>query len=185
MRFNDPAHLEAWKDHGGFPTIHAPFLNFIITHLTGKRVLDLGCSSGLLGQAIQHFCPDVSVHGIDADEKAIEAGKRAGIQMSMTHLRVTQNTSFWVADLCKTLHVTAVVARRVLPEIFGAYPAHLWTFAEQLHKAGVAQIFLQGRVAVPNPSNPLSDINKEIEALQGSYRAIMRQNDMALLTRIE
>ena len=51
-RFNSPEHLETWKLRGRYPAIHDCIADTAATFMKGSRLLDLGCSYGLLGARI-------------------------------------------------------------------------------------------------------------------------------------
>src|SRR5438067_4688470 len=128
MRFDAAEHLAAWKQAGTFPKIHNAIAAVAVSELVARTILDLGCSHGLLGARLVKLGVVDTAIGIDVDSRAIEAGKAAGVPVAFNHLKIEKETMPEVMALVKAHRVTGIIARRILPELFGADPGAGRTF---------------------------------------------------------
>lgn len=166
-RFDAPLHVERWQNTGQYPTIHNAMAEVVTAHTApGEHVLDLGCSTGLLGRQMADRGRVVS--SLDADHRAIMLGVDAGVFEGMRYFntRVTPQTVreviWWIADQ----HPTTVMARRVFPELHDALGTlGLEDFAAALKRLGVQQIILEGRMPSNRMTHPLCTADREVEAL--------------------
>lgn len=181
MRFDDPGYLETWRLKKVYPRIHDAIFGAFMSHARGTAVLDLGCSHGLLAERLIHFGGAFHAVGVDADEKAIERGVAAGIQATLIPLRLTDATLCRLTGLIKDHGLNVVIARRILPELFGDDPTFGRRFAEEIAAAGIAELFLEGRVASGRSVNPLRSIAEEVELVSGSYREVIRAGAVSFL----
>lgn len=119
MRFDAPEHLEAWRARGVWPAIHNAMTAFAVAHMRGETMLDLGCSYGLLGARIASEAGGIVTHGIEVDEKVIVASQDAGVPIRLYRLKLTVDTLPEFSAILRASSTTAVVARRILPELWG------------------------------------------------------------------
>jgi hypothetical protein len=132
------------------------------------------CGYGLLGWRIAKQLGGCHIIGVEADAAAIGAGQAAGIGLQFFHLKVTAATVPQLLRLIGTHKINALVARRILPELFGdALPAGS-EFAAGLALAGVKEVLLEGRVASTSSVNPLRSVAEEVELLAPAFREVKR-----------
>lgn len=170
-RFDAPAYVQTWADTGRYPTIHTAMAEVVTTHTApGEHVLDLGCSTGLLGRQMADRGRVVTA--LDADERAMMIGREAGVFDGIRYFntRLTPKTMpdvlNWIADH----HPTTVMARRIFPELHDALgTAGLDEFVERLASLGVQQIVLEGRMPSNRMTHPLCTADREVEALSGHW----------------
>lgn len=161
MRFNSSQHLLQWQENGTFPGIHRPMLEAIRWAGTGTRYLDLGACHGLLGAAVAMF-PPAYVIGIEASREAIGLAQLAGVPVQIIAMRIDTGKLPDLAGIIKRHRIDTVIARRVLPELWGHDLPGGREFARTLHGAGIKQVFVEGRRASPQARNPLDCIDREV-----------------------
>jgi hypothetical protein len=184
-RFNSPEHLSTWQERGRYPAIHDGIADAAASLMRGKCLLDLGCSYGLLGARIAKESGQGMPLGIDADGKVIAAARDAKVSMFFTHLRVTAETLPLVAELVRDHSIDVIIARRILPELFGQEVMVGGMFAAMMAKAGVKEMFVEGRVVSERSTNALASIDAEVAMLSGSYREARRIKAVSYLVRQE
>gem|GEM_PF-4820675 len=180
-RFNSPEYLRAWQLQGQWPAIHNAMTDFALANMRGSFLLDLGCSYGLLGARIAMEAGGLACAGIDADAKVVEAAVEAGVPMRFHVLSVNKDT---LPDLEKILTVSrpkTMIARRVLPELWGYDLEGGRAFVELLAASGLREIFLEGRVASERATNPLRSIDDEVTLLSPRYREVTRSKALSYL----
>lgn len=168
MRFNSTEHLDVWRQRGIYPRIHDPIAQVITTYCNAEVALDLCCSFGLLGHRIWDST-GMQVVGVDADDRALQAGKAAGIRIELVSMRVSRDSHEALAALVEACKVQAVFARRALPELFGHDIAYGRSVASMFKRLGVRELFIEGRVATPGAVNPLASLDKEVELMTGPF----------------
>lgn len=178
MRFNSTEHLEAWRTRGIYPRIHDAMAQVITTYSNAEVGLDLCCSFGLLGQRIAS-ATGMLVVGVDADDRALQAGKAAGIGIELVSMRVSRETHAALDAMIERCKVQAVFARRALPELFGHDIAYGRTVAWMLRQRGVREVFIEGRVAAPGAVNPLHSLDKEVALMTGPFVEARRIGNVA------
>jgi hypothetical protein len=174
VRFNSPEHLASFRWHGRFPIIHDAIADVVTAHMRGDRLLDLGCGYGLLGQRIAKQLGGCFAIGVEADAAAIGAGQAAGVTIEFAHLKVTKATVPQLLRLVERHKITTLIARRVLPELFGDDLQAGIEFAAGLSLTGVKEIFLEGRVQSISSVNPLRSVAEEVELLDPACREVKR-----------
>lgn len=180
MRFNSIEHLQAWQRTGRFPAIHDAIAAAVNSFGCSLGYLDLCCSFGLLGQRLirENGC---DVVGVDIDADAIAAGQAAGIKAKLIHMPVKPDTLKDLVQICQSNTLGGIVARRALPELFGHDLAFGETFTNAMADAGIKEIFIEGRVATRNATNPLSSIDKEVALLGSRYKQVRRVGAVSYL----
>ena len=182
MRFDSPEQLETWVKTGRWPAIHDRIADFATQHVFGRRLIDLGCSYGLLGARIMAQAGMDAALGIDSDQKAISAAQKAGVPILFKRMQVTGANLDALGDVIAEMHADVLVARRVLPELFGDDLAGGWNFGRVLHEAGIREIVVQGRVDGAGSVNPLRSVRQEVELLSHSYREGVGAGPLSYLT---
>jgi trans-aconitate methyltransferase len=181
MRFGSAEHLDAWRAYGAYPRIHDAIFRVIITEMMGTRVLDLGCCYGLLAQRVLRQAGIKLAIGVDADAKAISAGAAAGIGAELLSLEVNEASLPQLIAMVTRHKIDVLIARRVLPELFGGHPELGRRFATEMRGAGIREVFLEGRVATAKAVNPLSSIEAEVEMLSAGFREVQRVGAVSYL----
>lgn len=183
MRYNSPELLEEWRVTGQWPAIHNQMAEMAITYVTGHRLLDLGCSYGLLGARITAEGGMRPGIGVDVSADAIAAGKAAHVPLDLKFMRVLPRRSDWL-DLMAIIRdnaIDVVIARRVFPEIFGEHVEEMGAFGEELRRAGVKELLLQGRVETAQATNRLHSVVQEYRELANSFRDVAVRGSVAYL----
>lgn len=179
-RFDSEQYVKEYQETGKFPAIHDELFNFIAAEANGERFCDLCCSTGLLGQRLKKKMPGCSfVMGVECDHKAIEAGKAAGVTIPVYEMTVNQENMPNLTELLYHHQVTVLVARRCLPEIFGADSSWRTFFVSELIDAGITEVFIQGRNDVKDHKNPLHNVTKEVELFHGYYKSVRLRGQCA------
>lgn len=181
MRFHSTEHLETWRRTKRFPEIHNDIFQFIVEEAEGKVFLDLGACFGLLATRLQGSAFGWKAVAVEANPAHIEHAKAAGIPVEFLTMAVNRDTLPQLAEFVKRHAVTSIVARRVLPEIWGEDLAGGAMFATSMREAGVKEFILQGRVKTPNAVNALSTVESEIALLCPAYKLASARRDIARL----
>lgn len=182
MRFNSSDHLSAWKQTNRFPKIHDKIYKFIIEQSNGSRFLDLGACHGLLTQRLNIEKFKWVAFGVEENNKYIEDGKLAGITAQILNLKITTDTLNVLVDYITKNKINTIVARRVLPEIWGNDINGGREFAKKIYDAGIKEIFIEGRIETKNAINKLCCINNEINLLSPIYKLEHKLGFIAKLT---
>lgn len=181
MRFDAQELVDAWKATGAYPRIHDDIFNVAVSELRGVRVLDLCCSTGLLTHRVA-CALKVNVLGIDGNKAALERGEAAGLLREPVHLQIGRSTITQLLELISARGITAVLARRCMPELFGSDLDLGREFAGGLRDAGVDELVLEGRVATSAAVNPLASIDDEVRLFAPCFAgAHHRLRSVALL----
>ncbi|MBI1213832.1 MAG: hypothetical protein GC190_20415 [Alphaproteobacteria bacterium] len=185
-RFDAPELVQRWQQLGEYSRIHDDITHMAMSHLNAKRVMDLCCSTGLLGRRLLDCLKLERVTWVDSSKPAIDAGLAANvIDCKYAYvMRVDRQSLAAFMGIIGRESLTAIVARRCMPELFG-YDLQLGRdFAAAIAGAGVTQIFLEGRVPSPNAVNPLSSIDDEVEIFTAHYKDAYRYRNVAVLVKL-
>jgi hypothetical protein len=180
-RFDSDEYLADFLRRGRFPAIHDALFGLVVDRLRGSRVLDLCCSTGLFGERLRRHGVVEFVMGVDGDTSAIHRGQQAGVRIRTEFLRVGHGTLPFLAHIIRSNGITAVVARRCLPELLGDDPSLDGPFADTLADAGVAELFLEGRVVSPRSTNRLKSLDEEIAAVSGRFTPFAHRKALCYL----
>lgn len=181
MRYDSAAHLAAWAKDGTFPKIHNAIVNVAAAELGARVVLDLGCSYGLLGaRLIKMGVVDIAI-GVDIDGDVLQAAHDAGVPITQHHLKIEPATFAELLASVRGHRVTAVLARRILPELFGHDIPAGKQFAHLLARAGVKEMVVEGRVISPSATNPLQSIDAEVAMLDEAFKEKRRVGAVSYL----
>jgi len=166
MRFNSVEYLEAYQ-RGRFPRIHKPMFEAVLEQARGNRILDVCCSTGLLGEHLSTVGFDVI--GIERDLEAIAAAKDHGVGLDITPLSIDRSTAAEVYKLIEAAGVTIIVARRCFSELFREERDFGVDFCRGIQAAGVNELFLQGRAPTKRATHPIPNLDAEIEVCGGAF----------------
>ncbi|WP_280273388.1 hypothetical protein [Nocardia wallacei] len=173
-RYDSAEHLYDWQRSGRYPKIHDDIYNLIRSEvdLTDGALLDLGSSTGLLARRLEGT--GFNVTAIEADAKAIEAGKAAGTYgrgCAVCPWTLTPDEMPKLFDFIDSRRIRIVVARRVLPELdnAGVTPAML---GATLANAGVRHLFLEGRAPRQGATHRLRSVTDEIAELEKCWQTV-------------
>lgn len=186
MRFNDDTYLQEWQAEKKYPAIHDTIYKAYLEHCGGgtHRVLDLCCSTGLLGQHI--LDNGGSAIGVDCDPKAREVAKRYGISLPIYPLKIVQATLPLLSKVLKENPCQVVLARRCFPEISNGDWAWGQQFVRFLHEHGVDKIVIQGRLDKKTNTDMLGEVGKEVALVQttGLYQCTFCEGQIAVLIKV-
>ena len=182
MRFNAAEYVEQWKENGKYPAIHNAIFSAINVHGHGGKMLDLCCSTGLLGKRIAKL-GNYSVIGVESDKRAIELAQKLGNDLPIYEFKINRPNLEAFMDILKNENVTAIAARRCIPELFGEDVPLGMTFVEGIYEHGVQEVFLEGRVKTKNATNVFNSIEKEIELFVLCYDLVTQNGNVAYLRR--
>ncbi len=182
MRYNSIEHLVRWESTGKYPIIHNKLYKIIERNLRGESVLDLCCSTGLLGQRISSLL-GVKTVGIDADITAIENARSYGVDVDIQVLKINPINLDPIMEVISNYKITALVARRCMPELFSANILTAHNFSSHLASADVEEIFLQGRVRTKAATNLLPTLDAEIKLFLKEYDLVERIGDVAYMRK--
>ena len=96
-------------------------------------------------------------------------------------MRVTVETLPEFAKVLQEVKPGALIARRVLPELWGEDRAGGLAFADVLAEEGVSEILIEGRVASERSTNALKGIDEEVELLSTRFREVTRAKALSYL----
>ena len=176
MRFNSPEHLETWKRTKRYPAIHDAMFDAAGSLLRGTRVLDLGCSYGLLGSRIAKLLGYDTAIGVEADKSVISAAEQAGVSLVFHNIRVAADTMSQLEAIILAHGINVIIARRIMPELFGDNLQLGADFAGMCAYCGVKEMLIEGRVLSGRSTNALASIDAEVAMLTGggAYREARR-----------
>lgn len=183
MRFNDESYLREWQAEGKYPAIHNDIYEAYSRYSYGGShcVLDLCCSTGLLGQRV--LDSNGRAVGVDCDSRARESAKRFGIRMPIYPLKIVQDSLPHLSKVIQDNEVKVILARRCFPEITNGDWAWGQRFVNFLHEQGVERIITQGRLDKKTNTDLLGSIDKEVALLQstGKYQCIFLEGQIAVV----
>lgn len=182
MKFDALEYLQAWGGENKFPAIHDALFAAIRAHANGNSFCDLGACTGLLAQRIKTAILGSTVCAIEANAEFTERGRMFGIDIPTMNMRVTRSTVGQLAQFLESNKVTTLVARRVMPELWGEDIAGGKMFSTILASAGVTEIFLQGRVVSARSTNKLSSIEEEVKLFAADYKMSLHNSSIAYLS---
>jgi SAM-dependent methyltransferase len=181
MRFNSPEHLDTWKRFKRYPAIHDNMAAAASSYLRGTRILDLGCSYGLLGSRIAKELGYDTAIGVEADTAVIHAAEQVGVNMVFHNIRISAETMSQLDAIIRAHGVNVILARRVMPELFGDDLQLGVRFAAMCASAGVKEMLVEGRVLSGRSTNALASIDAEVAMLAGCYREAKRVKAISYL----
>ncbi len=191
MRFDDDGYLKAFKESGAYPAIHDDIFNLINNCCTGRKALDLCCSTGLLGHRLAFNAANpLPAMGVDADKDAIQRGIAAGVKIYMQCLRLQNYNLSFFGQVLAGDGTEVLIARRCLPELLGwrtsqaptdAQREMLAAFPRVLRDAGVKEIFLEGRRYSVGSVSTLPNVAAEVAAMAPYYNEVKRHKECSYL----
>ena len=174
-RFNSEDHLARYIEFGEFPSIHRPMVEAVQWACPDDaRFLDLGACFGLLGAAVQTLRPKAVVIGVERSASAIELAQKYGLPCQLVRMHVSRETVTELAGLIRKFKLNTVIARRVLPELWGGDLEGGRMFAKTLRDAGIRQVLLEGRRPTGAPKSPLSTVELESAMLSPHFKVAGR-----------
>lgn len=183
-RFDAPEYLQEWQDTGRYPAIHDAIFNMAAATLEpGTPVLDLGACTGLLTARLQRA--GYTVTAAEGNAESYRAGRAAGTwgEAPVWTQYVTPATLDGFASLLAERRVEALIARRVLPEVYDGMAGDFPAFADVLRHSPVRTIILEGRKASRRTTHPLGSAEREVAALWGTWKVAEAAGDVVVLER--
>jgi hypothetical protein len=182
-RFDDEKYLQNFHEAGIYPAIHDRLFDFIEDHSSGGILADLGCCYGLLAHRLVHAGSFSGAVCVDPNKAYIKSAVKSPA-LKYVNGAINKVTLDEVIELFSVSNVRTVIARRVIPEISdGEGVGFIAEFAARLASIGVNDIFIEGRIVSSKSKHPLFSMQREIEALNVSYKWVAEENNCAWLTR--
>lgn len=182
MRFNAPEYLEDWKN-GKYPSIHKIMFNAVKLYGQGNRVLDLCCSTGLLGTQIKERL-NKTVMGVESSPTSVDLAKQYRIPIPIQQMKISRDTLEPFITFCNLYNIDTIIARRCIPELFGEDYHFGLDFVAAVRAMGVKEIFLEGRVKTATATNIFNSIDHEIDLFTAydMYKVTKRLGNIGYLT---
>ena len=168
-KYNSPEYLRGWVAKRLYPDIHSAIFLAATTALKGKRVLDICCSYGLLGQHLKDTGQFEFVCGMDAEEPTVNAAMIKGIEIPLMVMKLTWGTSVAFTQYLAQNRIDTIVARRAFPELFSEDPDFGREMSREFHNVGVKEILIEGRVVSPRTTNALGRLENEVALFSDQY----------------
>ena len=166
---------------GEYPSIHDRIFEMIEGRIKGATVLDLCCSTGLLGQRIQDEL-NKTVFGVDADKKAFESAASYGVDVNRIQMKIDAANMTPLISFIADRGINVLVARRCLSEVFFNHVDKGPIFAERLlNETKVREIFIQGRREQPNATHPIPSCDAEVALFKDFWTEAYTGFEMAYL----
>lgn len=185
-RFDSHEWLEAWRKTGRFPHIHDAIFNAFAANVDpGTSVLDIGASTGISTARLQHLGYTATV--AEANMESIERGREYGT-WGDAHIWVnyiTPATIEGLEGLLKDREVKAILARRVISEVYDGMKGEPAEFARVVRESGVQIIVLEGRKISRNTVHPCGTADLEAAVFGDGWRITERVGDVRVLERVK
>lgn len=190
MRFSDPSHLARFKTLRRYPEIHDAIFAMVRELADGDGFMDVCCHFGLLGQRIQDAFPQARVCGVEMLDKAVAAGRAAGVSIPLHVMKLHEPTLPKLVELLREHRVTVMVARRCVSEFtvrdHGSTPkrdpAYAALFRAAVIEVGVREFVIQGRAPDPRATWPVPNVEAEAEMLGPEFVVREKRGQCAYLT---
>jgi len=181
MSFSSVELLEAYRDKGQFPAIHDAIFAQVSQHAKGRSFCDLGACTGLLTRRLATI-DGAKVCGIEGNPRFIASGREHGIDMPILALKVSQRTFGEFSDFIERHKVDVLVARRVMPELWGEDLDGGVAFSSLLASLGVREIFIEGRIYSDRSTNALAKLETELRLFAAEYDSSFLTDTIGYLT---
>lgn len=184
-RYDDDSYLEAWQSKREYPKIHKNMYELVTATITSKTVMDLCCSTGLLGQHVADF--GANVIGVEALQKSIDKAKSFGIEIPLIQLNIDNNSIDVLCEIIANNSVTGIIARRCLSELFVTEDKtsidFKWAnlFTKKIVEAGIKEIWVEGRAEQGRSVHPIPNTETEIVCLESLFDVVVMRNRCAKL----
>lgn len=168
MRFNDQGYLDAYAESRRYPRIHDAIWNAAVAELSSLTVLDLCCSTGLLGARLRDNLRCQMVWA-EQDADAIARGIGAGAieRGRLWTGTITPETIGSLTGFLIEHGVTGVVARRCLCVISEKCPLYL--VRDAFDTAGITEVLLEGQAQDVRAVHPFGSADAQVAALAPNY----------------
>lgn len=193
MRFSDEQYLLDWKNKGRFPKIHDDIFQLIASTVEADSVMDICCSTGLLGQRVSEKI-GIDVIGVEGHTPWIQRAKKFGNPLTIVELLIEPQTMDALVAVVAKHKITGIIARRCLSELFGnkgigvsADKANFEfadVFSATLADAGVEEFWIEGRADQGRSTHPIPDTTTEIRCLQAGFEPAELYRNCAYLTKV-
>lgn len=183
-RYNSHAYVQAWQQDRAYPKIHVPITEAAVQYLRPEDgpLLDLGCSTGLLGRHLADLGYDV--YWADRDDEAIGRGVQFGI-IDPDRLRLgVLNPESWdgFVDWVRDRGIRTLVARRVLCVLSQRVPVPM--MRDGFVRAGFQRILLEGQRRDVRSTHPFGSADLQVAGMEPDF--VMRGHhhiDVRFLTK--
>ncbi len=183
-RFDSREWITDWKATGRFPHIHDAIYNVFASNVEpGTSVLDIGASTGIMTARLQHG--GYVATAAEANAESIATGRELGTwgQTPIWTNYITPATIEGFESLLAERAVTAIMARRVISEVFDGMKGEPAEFARAVRESGVQIIVLEGRKISRNTVHPCGTADLEAAVFGDGWRITERAGDVRVLER--
>lgn len=183
-RFDSTDWLEAWKKTGRFPHIHDAIFNAFAANVEpGASVLDIGASTGISTARLQHL--GYKATAVEANPESIARGREYGTWQDAPIWTnyITPATILGLESLLAERAVTAILARRVISEVYDGMKGEPAEFARVVRESGVQIIVLEGRKISKNTVHPCGTADLEAAVFGPGWKITERVGDVRVLER--
>ncbi len=183
-RFDSPEWITEWKQTGRFPHIHDAIFNAFAANVEpGVSVLDIGASTGISTARLQHL--GYTATAVEANPESIATGRELGTwgDAPIWVNYITPATIEGFESLLAERAVTAIMARRVISEVYDGMKGEPAEFARVVRESGVQIIILEGRKISRNTVHPCGTADLEAAVFGPGWRITERVGDVRVLER--
>jgi len=201
--YADMKHIRNFIEKGTLPDIHEDMgvALAMVPEEQRAAAIDFGACHGMLSIRARTLGWK-KVFGLEADKASVEHHNQyvrtAGVTLINTKLDVTSAAfAATIKDMCKNEGINTFISRRVLCELLGTtfgYTRDHWDevvaaggkMANAAHDAGIYWWVTEGRARTGNPTHPVDNVLREIEAITstGKFEVVERHKECAVLKRV-
>lgn len=183
-RFDSHEWLENWQKTGRFPHIHDAIFNAFAANVDpGTSVLDIGASTGISTARLQHL--GYRATAVEANMESISRGREYGTwqEAPIWTNFITPATILGLEDLLRERGIEAILARRVISEVYDGMKGAPEEFARVVRESGVKIVVLEGRKISRNTVHPCGTADLEAAVFGEGWRVTERVGDVRVLER--
>lgn len=183
-RFDSHEWLENWQKTGRFPHIHDAIFNAFAANVDpGTSVLDIGASTGISTARLQHL--GYRATAVEANMESISRGREYGTwqEAPIWTNFITPATIPGLEVLLQERGIEAILARRVISEVYDGMKGAPEEFARVVRESGVKIVVLEGRKISRNTVHPCGTADLEAAVFGEGWRVTERVGDVRVLER--
>lgn len=171
--FASQEYVDDYNNYGIFPKIHND-IAYCIKKFANKKepCLDICSCTGLLS-ARSIACGRSFCIGIESNKNSIDRAIKH-IKTKFFNIHIKEETLPEIEALIKEYKPTLAIARRALPEIANGDVDIIKNLFTLLHKNGIEDVIIEGRIVSKNSVNILSSIEDEISVIESTGKYLLR-----------